>query len=187
MSNTPDNREKERKYRVNGLEYWETPGRLCDVVGERAISHTVDCKTNDWYWKIGAAPQFVRLRDSWGMTPEGFSRQLLEITAKEKDLGNNWNRKEINTGVTRAQDAYKLLEMMAGAPLGKIHKIEWVAWGKDGVIFSVSQVHGTVFLEVEHEDEDVVRRYATLLESRMDLTPEPRSFFELYIEGKKKK
>ena len=180
--NTKGNREIERKYRINHLAYWECPGRIVDVIGERSVTKLLDCTTNDYYWQLGDSAQFVRLRDSSGKTNDGFSRQLVEVTAKTKDRGNNFNRHEVNTGVTSAQDAFALLQMMAGEPLGKLHKIEWVIWTVDDAVISIAQVKGEVFLEVEHVSQTVVSRYSALLESKLSLTLEPRSFFELFIE-----
>lgn len=175
------NREIERKFELIDLSYLDVPGRLADIIGERALSKVLTCTTMDYYWVLGSA-QFVRLRDSQGVTQDGFSRQLVEITAKKKDKNNNFDRAEINVPVGSAQQAFALLEMMTGHGPIALPKQEWVFWTHDGAILSASLVNGKVWIEVEAATEALVADYVNKLMPHLRMRPEHASFFELYIE-----
>ena len=90
-----NNREVEKKFIIRGLLLDDINEILMNFIPKTTIERFINpCATTDFYWKIpinhelntgGIQAQFVRLRDSWGVGSDGFSRQLKEITVKAKD------------------------------------------------------------------------------------------------------
>lgn len=173
------NREIEVKYRVDGYSLTEMWTALNEM-GILEVERTVEfCLTKDFYF---AAPDvdIVRLRDSLGWDQNGFSRQLRELTVKRKDRGNNFNRLEINAGITDCASQLEMLTLLFGEPIAQISKEERVMWLKDGTILSLACIGSDLFLEIEGPNEDTVYWYHDLFNNEFILSREDKSLIEIY-------
>lgn len=182
MSNSGNSREIEKKWKLQGETLGSVSKALLNSCGyhEVKLDLILDCQTSDYYWSLGQ-DRFLRLRDSWGLTSDGFSRVLKEVTLKKKDRGSNVDRLEYNLGISDSQTAYKIYTEVHGEPVGEITKKEFIVFTRDGAIISVAEIEGDLYLEVEAKNESQVDQYAHFLLQPFKYSWEERSLFEIYI------
>lgn len=183
-----NNREIEVKYAVDGdtlsnigWGFEELASRIKSLSFLK-ISKSLDhCYTRDYYF-FAADELTVRLRDSWGMGGDGFSRQLKEITIKKKDKGNNFNRIEENVSIDDCATAHRALSLVFGLPYLTLSKKEEVYWTPDGLVISLAQVNdsSTIYLEIEGPSEEVVLNMCQQFEQIFDMKKETRSLLEIF-------
>lgn len=179
------NREIERKFRVKGWEIAALYTNLLERAFIKLKSALPECTTRDYYFPKPSGLQMVRLRDSYGTDDSGFSKQLQELTVKQKDQGTNFNRLEINNPLENCKSMYDTLSLLFGAPYLTLHKKECVIFTDDAMVISLAHVEfeTDVFLEVEGPSEDLVNDYVRRLELWYEMTPESRSLVEIFGGG----
>jgi len=193
-----ENREVEKKFIIRGLLLDDINEILMNFIPKTTIERYINpCTTTDFYWKVpvnselntgGIQAQFVRLRDSWGVGSDGFSRQLKEITIKAKDKDTNVDRLELNIAIDDVAKAKMFLNLVLG-PSKSIQKEECVIFikemGANGlVVISLAQIKGEqqVYLEIEGQSEEVINLYVTKLQKKLEFFQEEKSLYEIYIE-----
>jgi hypothetical protein len=136
---------------------------------------------------VESSIQFIRVRDSQGTGADGEFRILKELTIKQKDMGSNLDRLEINLEVDSTLKAGELVSRLVGAgETGEIRKDEaiWFVPVDGGeIVLSLADINGEMFFEVEGPTVEHVEEYCKLFNG---LIPEPRSLFEIFVLGKKK-
>lgn len=149
----------------------------------------VECKTQDIYFKSEGSVDIVRLRDSYGMGNDGFSRNLKEITVKKKDKNTNFNRFEENLKIDNSASAFNILHACFGNPILTLDKEEMVIWTETGLIISLAYVgqegiSTELWLEVEGPTEELVKNCAEKLSTLFlgSIRLEPKNLLELYGE-----
>lgn len=193
MSN-PTYREIERKFLVTNQIDLQELGILVEATllwANRPYKSIPKCETTDTYWLPPAESniQFARVRDSIGTEAGGEYRMLKELTIKQKDHGHNFDRLEINLKVDSAATAAALVSRLVGtAPHGEIRKTESIWFVEDTrgeLVISAALIDGDLYFEVEGATDEQVREYCDLFSSKFNLVPEPKSFFELFVNVKK--
>lgn len=179
-------REIEAKYTIDAPSL----GWTLDILGKRVeslpfllINRSIhDCFTQDFYFPAHKSVSNIRLRDSYGIDNNGFSKQLKEITVKSKDQGNNFNRIEENINIDDCLPAHRALSLLFGTPQTVLNKEEQVFWTDDGMIISIATVndYDQLFLEIEGPTEELVLKYCTLFENVFDMKKETRSMLEIF-------
>jgi hypothetical protein len=185
-----NNREIEIKYRVlHGWhieDFWRHLKRKdwLWLVFDKSLEA---CTTKDFYFDPPRGLSVVRLRDSYGLDHENFSKSLKEITIKCNDQGSTFNRLEENIEISDSAAAYRVLCRLYGEPKLTLYKDERVLFTTDGMVLSLAHVStqlgrtGTLFLEIEGPTEQKVKEYAETLERTFDLVREPRALVEIYV------
>lgn len=185
--NTPDFREKELKFEVEGCGFDAAFGIVHLTLNPSY--HDVPCPvmictTVDKYWQMSEPGRFIRLRSSSG-THKGLPVTLDEITVKAKDRKTNTNRKEINLNIgDQGVAASKLLELAHGKPTGVVNKVRETIWFLDKVkvVISLSKMNDDkIYFEVESESTTDLKYFSEIFKESLKLKREPRSLFEIYI------
>jgi hypothetical protein len=191
--NTSNHREVEKKFTIVGLLLDDVYEIIMNYLPASLIKGYINpCETTDFYWKApeNSEIQFVRLRDSWGIGSDGFSRQLQEITVKAKDNNNNVDRLELNLGIKEPKEAKMILNLLFG-PSYSIKKEEIVLFIREvgassEVVISLAQVNNKapIYLEIEAKNEEIIDLYVAKLEKKFKFKQEMKSMYEIYIESK---
>jgi len=183
-----NNREIELKYivDVSNLNWpMATVGaRIRSMPGVNVESYIDRCSTVDHYFN---APNksIVRLRESLGVLNTSYRpathKHLKEITIKQKDKGNNFDRIEENVAIDNPEIAMRALELLFGYPVVTIYKKEEVFFLEGGVVISLAEINGKpeIYLEIEGPTEASVLAMALHFESTFTLKRETRSLFEI--------
>lgn len=183
-------REIEKKYRLSGnrsLKECTAIVRNVLIAIDEPHSSILDCKTIDTYWKPSepSTMTLARVRDSVGQRSDGEFTTLKELTIKQKDLGHNVDRLEINLGIDNTVDATALVSGLLGTkPTGVINKIESIFLLENEAVISVAEIldhPGQLFLEIEAPNLALVQIIEDQLISWLDATLVPESLYELFI------
>ncbi len=169
------NREIERKFILGTDQTLQQVRR--DVCALLSDPCPLDATSVDRFWK---APNvdFLRLRDD---------RQM---TVKVTDKGDILDRVEENVSVDDVATCERLLTLVYGKPetLTKTYSVWSVVEGVAADIREISvvcvyQVRGDsrVFLEVEADDMEAVDETTEYLKKYLDLVPEHRSLYQIFI------
>ena len=184
-------REIEKKFRFKGVIDFQDAaiGIESKLLWQNVPYRSIPiCTTRDTYWLPPAESslQFVRVRDSQGTGADGEYKSLKELTIKQRDMGSNLNRLEINLAVDSTVNANELVSRLVGeSEFGEIRKNEaiWFVQVDGGeVVLSLADVNGELFFEVEGPTVEYVEQYCKLFNG---LVPEPRSLFEIFIRDQK--
>lgn len=155
-------------------------------IGNSNVKEIRTCKTIDYYWPLNKGAQFLRVRDSWGSTPEGEKCVLKEVTTKSKDRKTNSNRLELNAEIADVKTLLKIFKITFQKDPVELKKTDIIYFLKDGTVFSVSKVNGVNYLEIEALSQDLLQKYTKLFESKYSegevWVREPKSLYELFIE-----
>lgn len=176
-------REIEAKFKIVG---WTLEDLFKDIMGIGFVDHVkslVVCNTKDVYFPAPGGVDIIRLRDSWGLDNEGFSKQLKEITVKVKDQGNNFNRLEENIKIDDSSPAFRSLSLVFGDPVVTLEKREKVIWTSDGMVISIASVNHSkyLYLEIEGPSEELVRDYSNYFNAVYLMTREDKSLLEIHL------
>lgn len=179
------NREHEKKYRViEGSESFLDI--LFKTFKASEIREVRRCSTTDWYWKTPGAAQFVRVRESNGMSSTEGKCSLFEVTSKSKDTESNLNRLELNVEIKKPKTAIKLITAILGTHPKKLVKHrEHIIFLNNGTVLGFSVInHRDLIFEVECPSRKLLLSYIKKIEEDFDgkLRAEPRSLYELYIK-----
>ena len=178
-----NNREIEIKYSIENWKLDTLSKRIKSLPFLNIKRSLESAITKDFYFPASQTIQTIRLRDSCGVDGNGFSKLLKELTFKNKDQGNNFNRLEENIEIHDCLPAYRAMVLAFGEPSLIITKEERVYWTEELVI-SLATVNNssTIYLEIEGPTEDSVLQTAKNFEEYFEMKKETRSLLEIYTK-----
>lgn len=179
------NREIEKKYVIDKKTtgYEDAKTQIKALLGK--INRTIDESSRDYYWKPvkGQKGDFLRLR----FMPDGSG----QLTVKDADRGSNFNRVEIDVEVDDAAQCLEYQEYVHGDHYGSVFKSYYVMFLEldEHTTVSVYKVRGDtegrIFVEIEAKTQARVEELNKLISKEVPLTYEPRSLYQIFVEGKK--
>lgn len=174
------NREIERKFvAVKKAKLKDVSKAIQKAIGK--YDSIIREESPDYYWTVPKKvhADFIRLR----FMPDGTG----QLTAKWADRGSNTDRVEIDVDVHEPNQCARYLNQIHGKCAGSVHKEYHVFFlDKLDTTVSVYQVTGDrrVFIEIEARNIRRVNQLVKLVGTVVEMKPEPRSLFQIFIECK---
>ena len=156
--------------------------RQVDIMLETLLApfDTIEGESDDSFFlpPPSGVADFVRLRE--------FENGTAELTFKKKDRRTNFNRIEENVRCESADEAKMFAYGTFGDPISTLTKRYTVHFVERDLEVSTYVVQGDnrLFLEVEGPTEEAVTKLSNRIASKIALTQEPRSLFEIFVEPK---